>query len=167
MKLNFGKIDLEKHRIILPSGTILYRRVEAGIGPLSPIGRGMRFVTEPPDFDPEKYAPGIVTMGTGALCLSDTLEVSRLERKGNALDEWEIKLVSDIEAHDLDSVCKEQGISKPYMTYLDADDFTELYGLRIQCLRCESKESPKEHNVVVYYDYFPDFEDYISKRKLN
>ncbi len=166
--LNFDKIDFTKHKITIGPGTKLYRSVPPGAYPLKPTGREMRFVTEPPGFEPASYVPGVVAMGTGALCFSFSLGVSRLETKEKEIkDEYEITLNSDIEVHDLDSICEEQGVKKPYMSYLKEGDFTEFYGKRIKSLRYESKQDPQGYNVVIFHDWFPEFTSLVSLKKLN
>lgn len=166
--LNFDQIDFMKCKVLLAAGTKLHRSVMRGSDPLKPTGRESRFVTEPPGFDPASYVPGVVAMGTGALCLSFSLDTSRSETKRlEKRDEYEVTLTRSLELYDLNCICKEQGIDKPYMNRLKEKDFTEFYGRRIKGLRYESKQSPSQYNVVIFHDWFPEFDKGVSVKKLN
>ncbi len=167
-RLDIHRIDFNQHKTLLPKGIKLYRNVRPGTAPLLPSGRMMRFVTEPPDFRPEQYRPGMVEAGTGAFCLAidapDTAHLETDELKDKEL--WEVTLLEDLEACDLDSICRDQGIPQPYMENLSEEDFTAIYGMRIRCLRYPSKKNPGQYNLVVYYDYFPGFERIVALKRL-
>ncbi len=164
--LDFSKIDFQKHIVQLPTGTILYRIVHPGVDLLKASGRTMRFVTEPPGFNAGGYVPGIVSAGSGVFCFSSSLETARLEAKRENNDEYQVILNEPLDAHDLDSICREQGIGDLYMQELEDKNFTQFYGTKIKSLRHKSKENPNSYNVVIFSDWFPEFNKMVTVERL-
>jgi len=164
--IELDKIVLNQHKILSPRGAIWHRAVYPGWPPLEPTGRESRFVSEPPGFNPSKYAQGL-TAGTGATCYSFTLETSFKETSEmTEKDVYRVTLLKDIELVDLDSICKKQGIAKPYMPEERTDFFDQFYGKHIKGLRFESAKHPSGYNVVIFNDWFKDFPKYVVAQKL-
>lgn len=173
--INLDNINLNEHITTIPAGSEWYRIVGTGQDPLKPTGRASRFATEPPQYTPEKYRTTLdmglsaIAIGTGANCFCETLPTAFLEAGGNVgnRDVYKITLKSKIKVVDMDSICKTEGISKPYITNERTEIWHKFYGKEVKGLRFESSKNPKDYNIVIFSDWFPEFKDIIKVEKIN
>ena len=112
-EINLDTIDLNKHKTIISTGTILYRIVPTGADPLKPTSKTSRFAKQPPGYTFERYQAALengkaILVGTGANYFCESLPTAIQEVGGNAEDKdvYTITLKSDIEIIDMDSICK-------------------------------------------------------------
>ncbi len=162
--IDINKIDLNKHKIIIPKGTALYRVIEKGRDPLIPSGKECRFAKEPQQYTPEKYAEEYkqghgALVGTGNICGSFCLEVAIKESGGYVKNPvtYKITLKLDIEAVNMDSICVDEGIPKPYITEDREGVWHEFYGEKVKAIRYESLKDNANYNLVMFPDSIDDF----------
>jgi len=118
-------------------------------------------------FDPNKVRLG-TQAHTGATCYSNTpvtacLEVGDLKDK----DLYKIILKSNIEVVDLDSICKAEGINKPYMPKDHTPFFHKLYGKHIKAFSFESAQNSNDYNLVLYNDWFKEFPQLVETELMD
>lgn len=169
--IGINKINLDKHKIKIPSGIELYRIVPKGADPLKPTGKASRFAKEPPGYTFKKYQAALengtaIHVGTGATCYCEAIPTAILEVNNKLEDKdiWKITLKSDIELIDMDSICKAEGVSKPY-----AAERTEIwhnfYGKKVNGLRYESSKNPTDYNIVIFPDWFKKIKEVVDVEK--
>ncbi len=169
--INIDNIELDKHKIVIPSGTALYRAVPIGTDPLRPTGKASRFAKEPPSYTFEKYQAALengtaILVGTGANYYCETISTAVMEVGGVLKDKeiYKITLKSNIEVVDMDSICKSEGVSKPH-----TGDRTEIwhkfYGKKVNGLRYESSKNLDDYNLVIFPDWCKNFRDIVEVEK--
>lgn len=165
-------IDLDKHKITIPAGTKLYRIVSKGADPLKPTGKAARFAKEPAGYIFEKYQAALengkaISIGTGASYFCESLPTAILEVGGNIENEdvYIVTLKSDIEIIDMDSICKSEGVTKPYITEERSEIWHKFYGKKVNGLRYESSKSPSDYNIVIFPDWFKEFKNIVVVEK--
>jgi hypothetical protein len=170
--IDIDEVDLNKHKIKLPSGTVLYRIVLKGADPLKPTGKASRFAKEPPGYNFEEYQAALengtaIHVGTGSTCFCESIPtaISEVNHKLDDKDIWKITLKSSIELIDMDSICKELGVSKPY-TAERTEIWHKFYGKEVNGLRYESSKNPTDYNIVIFPDWFRGFRDIVVSEKL-
>ena len=173
--LNLSNIDINKHKIIIPLGTKIYKFTPKEKDPLKPTGKESRFVSEPEGFSMEKYSRewdggNAMCAGTGGCYFSETISLAALEA-GNTENKYayEITLKSDTELIDLDSIANAEGLGKPYISDQWLPIYDEFYGkCDEKCIGvyCESVKNPKLHNFVLFLDKSPEFRNRIDKKLL-
>ncbi|MDP8253163.1 MAG: hypothetical protein P9X27_02055 [Candidatus Kaelpia aquatica] len=169
---DFDEIDFSVHMITVPLGATWYRSINKGADPLSSTGAENRFVSQRPDYSFEKYQTAMsmgreTVAGTGATCFVSVQsvipeEVVDFESK----DCYKITLKEDIEIVDMDSICREKRISKPYMTEERHPVFQLFYGKKINGLKYESAKDPKAYCYVIYNDWFKKFRSIVTVEKI-
>jgi len=172
--INIDTIDLSKHLVTVHCGTKLYRIVHKGTDPLIPTGRESRFASQPPQYSPEVYKKALgmgtaISVGTGTSCFCESLATAKLEVGGHLQDKqaYEIILKSDITIVDMDSICRAEGINKPYITEERTEICHKFYGKKVKGLRYESSKNTKEYNIVIFPDWFPEFKSIVEVKKIN
>ncbi len=171
-EINLGAIDLDKHKITISAGTKLYRIVRKGADPLKPTGKASRFAKEPPGYSLEKYQEALeigraISVGTGASYFCEFLPTAISEVGGNieGKDVYIMTLKSDIEIIDVDSICKAEGVNKPYISEERSEIWHKFYGKRVNGLRYESSKSPTDYNIVIFPDWFKEFKNVVIVKK--
>lgn len=171
-EINLDTIDLDKHKITIPAGTKLYRICRKGANPLKPTGKASRFAKEPPSYTFEKYQAALengkaISIGTGANYFCVSLPTAIQEVGGDTKDKevYMITLKLDIEIIDMNSICKAEGISKPYITEERAGIWHKFYGKKVNGLRYESSKNPADYNVVIFPDWFKEFKNIVVVEK--
>lgn len=162
---------MNKHKIIIPAGTKLYRIVLKGTDPLKPTGKASRFAKEPPGYTIEKYQEAFekgmsIPVGTGANCYCESLPTAILEVGGKVKNQdiYMITLKSDIEVVDMDSICRAEGISKP-ITKERNEIWHRFYGKKVRGLRFKSSKNPNDYNIIIFPDWFREFKDIVEVEK--
>ena len=142
--IDIDRVDLDKHKINISSGTELYRIVPKGVDPLKPTGEASRFAKEPSGYTFEKYQEALengtaVLVGTGATYYCESMPIAILEVNNKLEDKdiWRVTLKSNIEVIDMDFICKAEGVPKPY-TAERTEIWHKFYGKKINGLRYES-----------------------------
>ncbi len=170
--IDLDSIGLNKHKAVVLSGTKLYRIVLKGTNPLKPTGKANRFASEPPGYTFEKYQAALqngtaIITGTGSTSLCTTVRTARLEIGSDWINRetYMITLKSNIEIVDMDSICKAEGISKPYIS-----DRTKIwhkfYGKKIKGLRYRSSKNPNDCNIVIFPDWFKEFNNIVKVENI-
>jgi len=172
--INLDSIDFNKHRITISRSTKLYRAVYKGADPLTPTGKKSRFATEPLGYTMESYQVAYergvaVLAGTGTNCFCESLPAAILEAGGSLDDKdvYELIIKLDFDVVDMDSVCKAEGVGKPYITAERKEIWHKFYGRRIKGLRFESSKDYKVYNIVIFPDWFKEFKDYVKIKRIN
>ena len=166
--INLDNIDLNKHKVVIFSGTKLYRITLKGLDPLRPTGKANRFASEPPGYTFEKYQTALqngtaIIAGTGSNCLCTTVHTARLEIGPDQTNRetYMITLESDIEIVDMDSICEAEGISEPH-TGERTEIWHKFYGKKIKGLRYRSSKNPNDYNIVIFPDWFEEFNSIVK-----
>lgn len=167
-EINLDAIDLNKHKIIVPAGTMLYRIIPTGADPLKPTGKTSRFAKQPPGYIFERYQAALengraILVGTGANYFCESLPTAIQEVGGDVegKDVYMITLKSSIEIIDMDSICKAEGISKPYISEERSEIWNKFYGKKVNGLRYESSKNPADYNIVIFPDWFKEFKNIV------
>lgn len=171
-EINLDAIDLNKHKTTIPTGTMLYRIVAAGADPLKPTGKTSRFAKQPPGYTFERYQAALengkaILVGTGANYFCESLPTAIQEVGGDVegKDVYTIILKSDIEIIDMDSVCKAEGVSKPYISEERSAIWDKFYGKKVNGLRYESSKNYADYNIVIFPDWFKEFKNIVVVKK--
>jgi len=171
--IKLDQIDFKKHMITMRSGEEWYRVVRKGDDPLLPTGKPNRFVSTPSNFDiiefQNKFRLGDPTaslLGTASTIACKTTEIALLESHLNLLgaDVYKITFKSNVELVDMDSICKAEGVNKPY-TKGRTEIWQKFYGKKIKGLRYESSKDFSVYNIVIFRDWFKDFESVVKVEK--
>jgi hypothetical protein len=172
--IDVSSLDLSKHILILPAGSIWYRIVDKGQDPLEPTGKAGRFSKEPPHYTPTLYKivrrifGNASLVGTGSTCLCTAIATAQLEVGGSLEGKsvYRITLLSDIEIIDIDSICKSEGIDQPYITEERSEFWHRFYGRKVRGLHHQSAKNLKDYNLVIFQDWFPKFKSVIKKELI-
>lgn len=171
--INVDELDLSLHRTAIPKGTVLYRITPRGKDPLKPTGKECRFAKEPPQYAPQKYEAAIdqgtaVLCGTGNVCFSLSLATVRKEvgKDLEGEETYKITLKSDIEVVDIDSICRAEGVGKPYITEERTEFWHRFYGRGVNGLRYPSAKNTEDYNIVIFPDNFPRYRDVFLAEKF-
>ncbi len=171
--INLDQVDLSKHLKIIKAGSVWYRIVDKGRDPLIPTGIKSRFSKEPPGFSPEKYkiawdAGCSIHIGTGSTCFCQSINTAKKETGENlgGKEIYRITLTYDIEVVDIDSICKAEEISKPYITEERKEFWHNFYGKKVKGLIHESSKNPRDYNLVIFQDLFQTFKELVAVEKV-
>lgn len=169
--IDVKNLDLSLHKILITSGTVLYRVVKEGRDPLTPSGKECRFAKEPPQYNPAKYAEAYKigqasAVGTGATCFTFVYSVALQESYAENPVGYKVTLNTDIEAVDMDLVCAAEGVVKPYTTEDRDGIWHEFYGRKIKALRYESLKDNKQYNLVMFPDWIKDFKNIFTIERV-
>ncbi len=167
--VSFDSIALSKHMVVISAGSEWYRIVGIGQNPLEPTGKASRFAKEPPQYSPEVYREawknGFSSLvGTSSTCFCQTVETARVEVGGDMLGKqiFKIKVLSDFEVVNVDSICKAENVAEPYINDDRTEFWHKFYGKKVKGLRFRSSKKYSDFNIVIFQDWFSDFDKFVD-----
>jgi len=176
-QLKDGSIKPSQYMMTLTVNTELYRFVYPGSGATLPTGKAARTVFEDTTLPyninqyQEKYAKGInfASIHTGNTFYSSCIQGAWNETAADEPKEkdwYKIVIKKEFKIMDMDVMCNSLGFSRPYIVE-NHPVFDEFYGYRLKGLRHQSYKYPEGDTVVIFNDWFRDFNDYIEEVPLD